>query len=87
MPPDHRRGFHDHEGLPPARPPLREDHPEGSVQHPKVQVPATAGPREHPDLLPKRQVLESEFPLRSEQRSHRPEEGPEEGPHASDRTG
>lgn len=76
MPTDHRGGFDDRQSLPPARPPLREDHPEGSVTHPEAQASGTAGPDEHPDLLPKRQVLESQLPPRLEQRPHRPEDTP-----------
>ena len=86
MPTDHGRGLYDGEGLPPARPALRENRPEGSVPRPEAKAPATAGPDQHRDLLTQRQILERELAPRPEQRSHRPEDGPDESPHASDRT-
>ncbi len=67
----------DRQRLLPARPPLREHHPEGSVPHPESQTSATAGLDERRDLLPQGKVLERKLPLRPEQRPHRPEEGPE----------
>ena len=36
MPPDHGRGLDDRQGVPPARPPLRQDHPEHPVPHPEA---------------------------------------------------
>ena len=67
MPANDRRGANDVERIAPPRPPVGEPHPEGAIETPEFRSLRSAA--EQGELLPERQVLESEVGAGSERRA------------------
>jgi hypothetical protein len=80
MPPDHGRGLHEHEGIPPVRPAPTQAHPEEPIDG--AEPRAVIGSGQQFQLVPKGEILKDETLMGADRGPERGGEGEAQPNHA-----
>jgi len=81
MPADDGGRLDDGENQLPPGPQAGQDHPQASIPAVELRASSTDRPLENRDLVPQRQILQSKFALRDEERPSGQQQAPEQVEH------